>query len=79
MIRFDTEGRCTLCNGGWLCGPCKVDNRERERKRLEAISWGARAHRTNEIARVCMRYQLTSDEFHTREQKAVAIIERGQA
>lgn len=79
LNRFDETGRCTLCNGGWLCDPCKADNRERERKRTEAISRGARAHRQNEIARVCMRYQLTSDEFYTREQKAVAIIARGEA
>lgn len=79
MNRFDDTGRCTLCDSGWFCDPCIEDNRERERRRTEAIIRGASAHRKNEIARVCMRYQLTSDEFYTREQKAVAIIARGES
>lgn len=79
MSRFDETGRCTLCDSGWLCDPCKADNRERERKRSEAISQCVSASRQSEIARVCMRYQLASDEFLTREQKALRIIERGAA
>ena len=78
MSRFDETGRCTLCSGGWLCDPCKADNRERERKRSEAISRGARAHRGWDVARTCSRYQITSDEFFSRERKAVAIMERGE-
>ena len=77
--RFDIEGRCTLCKCGWLCDPCKSDNAARERKLSENLGKAVKASRGNEIARLCMRYQLESDEFLTREQKALCMIERGAA
>lgn len=79
MNRFDNSGRCTLCDSGWLCGSCKADNAAKERKLSENLGKAVRASRGNEIARLCMRYQLASDEFLTREQKALRMIERGAA
>jgi hypothetical protein len=38
--------------------------------RSEAIRHAADALKAGEIARVCARYELESDEFRTREEKA---------
>lgn len=45
--------------------------------RCEQIRLAAEHHKRQEIARVCMRYELESDEFELADDKARRIIREG--
>ena len=74
MNRFDAQGRCMLCDSGWLCQPCKTRNAQRERERMAGFSASMKRSKEANIARVCAKYELASDERQSREQKASRII-----
>ena len=48
--------------------------RASEQHRSEQISLAAHGARQHEIARICARHELESDEFYTAEQKALRYI-----
>ena len=64
------DGSCSACCGGWQCAWHQAEGvrRDRERgamlRRISAVSW------QYEIARVCSRFELESNEGGTREEKA---------
>jgi hypothetical protein len=76
--RFNKDGTCPTCLalGGWLCELCKKDNAARDRANATRLKLVCESIKANEVARVCAAFELESDEFLTREQKAVAIISR---
>lgn len=74
-----TQGYCVNCDSGWLCRDCINDNRERERRQTAALAETVRKARAHDIAMVCSRYELEGDERMTREKKAMAMMERGDA
>ena len=79
-VRFNpTRGYCMQCAGGWLCRDCIADNREREKRQSAALAETVRKARANDVAMVCSKHELESDEFMTRERKAMAIMGRGGA
>jgi len=45
-------------------------------RKQQSYTLASRALKQDEIYRICARYELESDEFFTREQKAQAIIDR---
>ena len=47
--------------------------------RTEQIILASKALRQAHIARTCARFELESDEFTTREQKAILLIKTGNA
>ena len=75
MNRFDAQGRCMLCDSGWLCKPCQTRNAQRERERMAGFSASMKRARDADISRTCAKYGLASDERQSREQKASRIIE----
>ena len=50
---------------------------QRERVREQQVRLAADYHRRAEIARICARYELESDEFYAAEQKAIRILKGG--
>jgi len=50
--------------------------REEYEHRCKQVALASESLRMAEIYRVCARYELESDEFMTREEKALAIIRR---
>ncbi len=48
--------------------------RKRELARVDAIKRAAQGLRAHEIARICARHELESDEFSTAKQKAERIL-----
>jgi hypothetical protein len=72
--RFNLQGRCLVCSGGWLCIHCQSDNAEQDKSESELfrrVSAGIRAQR---IAHVCASLKLEGDEFATREKKAERLL-----
>lgn len=74
-----SDGTCSACAGGWLCQFHKEETGRNEAQRAETLKHAAHAARQAEICRVCARYELESDEFFTREEKAISLIGRGFA
>lgn len=68
------DGACKACLGGNKCDWHIERDAENDRKRSEMLRRVCAGIRANEIGRVCSRYELESDEFMTREQKAEALI-----
>jgi hypothetical protein len=79
-VRFHpTRGYCLQCEGGWLCRDCIADNQEREKRRSAALAETVLSARTHDVAKLCSKHELESDEFMTRERRAMAIMGRGKA
>lgn len=64
------DGSCPLCVGGWLCLFHQEAAAQRDRDLGAMLRRVAAAQHANEIARVCARFELESDEGGTREEKA---------
>ena len=73
--RFNENGACRLCSGGWLCIHCQADNAARDRAQGEMFRRASGGIRAQRIARVCASLELESDEGGTREEKAEKLIE----
>lgn len=64
------DGSCSACVGGWQCAWHQAEGVRVDRERgemLRAVSANARKY---DIAHLCARFELESDEMTTREQKA---------
>lgn len=72
--RFRQDGSCSTCLGGNLCRHCSADSAKRDAIFSRVLQQAAAGIRENRIARVCSRFELESDEFLTREQKACAML-----
>ena len=73
------DGSCPACIGGWQCAFHQAEGVRRDREKYARLRDVCRIAAGRDIARVCLRYELESDEFSTREQKALAIMARGAA
>lgn len=68
------DGACKACAGGWKCAYHIAEDAERDRQMSAVLRRACEGIRINRIARVCARFELESDEFLTREQKAEAML-----
>ena len=76
LVKPDTypDGACKACVGGWKCAFHIAEDEERERRMSDVLRQAVAGIRATRIARVCARFELESDEFLTREQKAEAML-----
>ena len=60
----------------WIFGVLRDLNAEQHayKKREQQVHLASQALRAHEIARICTRHELESDEFYTREQKAIRYL-----
>ena len=68
------DGSCTACAGGWMCEYHQQESLRRDERLSAALRLSNKAARANEIARICAHYELESDEYQTREQKAELLL-----
>lgn len=68
------DGSCPACSGGWSCPYHIAEGLRRDAEQSALLRRVAAAQRENEIARVCSRFELESDERGTREEKAAEIL-----
>jgi len=73
----DERGACTACRGGWLCQWHKDEGLRKDAERSAVLRRVCQSIREAEIARVCSRFELESDEGGTREEKASRYLESG--
>ena len=73
------DGSCPVCSSGWVCAYHQEAGLRRDRERSAVLRRVCESMRAAEIGRVCARFELESDEFQTREQKAGRIIAGGGA
>ena len=71
------DGSCPACVGGWQCEYHQREGVRRFQERERMLAIVARGIRARRIADLCARYELESDEFQTREQKAEHILANG--
>lgn len=76
LVRPDTypDGACKACVGGWKCAFHIAEDAERDRRMADVLRQAVAGIRQTRIARVCSRFELESDEFLTREQKAELML-----
>ena len=70
-----SDGTCSACLGGNLCRFCQEEGLKRDRELSRVLARAVVGIRETRIARVCSRFELESDEFLTREQKAQQMLE----
>ena len=71
---FYPDGACKACAGGWKCAFHIAEDAEREKRRHEVLRRTVAGIQQTRIYRVCARFELESDEFLSREQKAEAML-----
>jgi hypothetical protein len=65
-----SDGSCSACVGGWQCAWHQNEGVRLDRERGAMLRRVSANSRQYEIARVCSRFELESDEGGTREEKA---------
>ena len=73
------DGSCPDCANGWQCAYHQAEGVRRFNEREKMFRRVALGIRQNRIMQVCAENELESDEFYTREQKALAIIEQNRS
>lgn len=70
------DGSCSACvlGGGWQCKFHQEELAALDRERAAMFKRVAAHVRASRIESICARYELESDEFQTREQKALAFL-----
>jgi len=73
---MNPDGSCPKClfAGGWHCEWHQAEAVRRCRERSAMAARVCRRATDEDIARTCARYELESDEFQTREEKAERIL-----
>lgn len=69
------DGACKACVGGWKCAFHIEQDAERDRQWSATLRQTVAGIQQTSIYRVCARFELESDEFLTREQKAEAMLQ----
>jgi len=72
---MNADGSCPACLRSWRqCDWHIAEGLRRDRERSAMFARVCRRASAEEIARTCARYELESDEFQTREEKAERIL-----
>jgi hypothetical protein len=72
--RFNPQGRCVVCSGGWLCVNCQNDNAKQDYAQFNTMKRASDGIKAQRIARLCALYEIESDEGGTREHKAQKLL-----
>lgn len=64
------DGSCPVCSGGWQCSFHQAEGLRIDRDRAQTIRRVVTSAREHDIARLCARHEIESDEMGSREDKA---------
>ena len=68
-----SDGSCPACSGGWTCSFHIAEGLRKDKENAATLRRVCESAKVNELARICARFELESDEMQTREEKALQL------